>query len=79
VGGTVDQVGGTCTLEEPEPRLAGDELRVSRVAELEGEPDHVPIECRRHIQIADIQDHIADALHGLKGSKIPVCRQTVCG
>jgi hypothetical protein len=62
-GLTVDQVGGACALEEPEPRLAGDELRVPRIAELEGEPDHVPIERRRHIQIADVEDDIADALH----------------
>src|SRR5918996_6060204 len=38
-GLTVDQVGGTCTLEEPERRLAGDELGVPRIAELQGEPD----------------------------------------
>jgi hypothetical protein len=43
-GGAADQGGGACALEEPEPRLTGDELRVPRVAELEGEPDHVPIE-----------------------------------
>ena len=43
-GRTVDQVGGTCTLEEPEPRLAGDEFRVPSIAELEGQPDHVLIE-----------------------------------
>jgi hypothetical protein len=29
------------------------ELRKPRIAELEGEPDHVPIERRRHIHIAD--------------------------
>jgi hypothetical protein len=63
-GLTVDQVGGACALEEPEPRLAGDELRVPRIAELEEEPDHVPIERRRHIHIADVEDQIADALHG---------------
>jgi hypothetical protein len=63
-GLATDQVGGTCTLEEPKPRLAGGELRVSRIAELEGEPDHVLIERGRRIQIADVEDHIADALHG---------------
>jgi hypothetical protein len=63
-GLTVDQVGRTCALEEPQPRLAGDEVRIPGIAELEGEPDHVPIERRRHIHIADVEDHIADALHG---------------
>jgi hypothetical protein len=63
-GLTVDQVGGAFALEEPELRLAGDELRVPCIAELEGEPDHVLIERRRRIQIADVEDHIADALHG---------------
>jgi hypothetical protein len=63
-GFTVDQVGGACALEEPEPRSACDELHVPRIAELEGEPDHVPIEGRRHFHIADVEDHIADALHG---------------
>src|SRR6266498_2467577 len=63
-GLTVDQVGSTCALEEPEPCLAGDELRIPSIAELESEPDRVPIERRRHIQIADVQDHMADALHG---------------
>src|SRR5215207_10198362 len=63
-GLTVDQVGCTCSLEEPKPRLAGGELRVPRIAELEGEPDHVLIERRRRIQIADVEDHIAAALHG---------------
>src|SRR4029450_6390335 len=43
-GLTVDQVGCTCALQEPEFRLARDELRVSRIAELEGEPESVPIE-----------------------------------
>src|SRR6266545_4714085 len=62
-GLTVDQVGSTCALEEPEPCLAGDELRIPSIAELESEPDRVPIERRRHIQIADVQDHMADALH----------------
>ena len=48
-GLTVDQVGGTCALKEPEPRLAGDELRVPRIAELEGESDGVPIERDRRV------------------------------
>jgi hypothetical protein len=73
-GLTVDQVGCTCALEEPEFRLAGDELRVSRIAELEGEPDHVLIERDRSLQIADVEDHIADALHG--HYRITGCPQT---
>jgi hypothetical protein len=60
----VDQVGGAGALEEPEPRFTGDELHVPRIAQLEREPDHVPIERRRHIHIADVEDHIVDALHG---------------
>jgi hypothetical protein len=67
-GLTVDQVGCTCALEEPEFRLAGDELRVSRIAEFEGEPESVPIERDRRLHIADVQDHIADALHGHHGT-----------
>ena len=42
-GLTVDQVGDACALEEPEPRFAGDELRVPRIAELDEEPDNVPV------------------------------------
>jgi hypothetical protein len=63
-GLAADQGGGACALEEPEPRLAGDELCVSGVAELDEEPDHVPIERGRCLQIADVQDHIAEARHG---------------
>jgi len=48
----------------PEPRSACDELHVPRIAELEGKPHHVPIERRRHIHIAEVEDQIADALHG---------------
>jgi hypothetical protein len=73
-GLAVDQVGGACALEEPEPRFAGDELRVPRIAELEGEPDHVPIERRRHIHIADVEDQVADGLHG--HNRITGCPQT---
>jgi hypothetical protein len=56
-------VGGACALEEPEPLSACDEFHAPPIPELEGKPDHVPIERRRHIHIADVEDHIADALH----------------
>jgi hypothetical protein len=31
---------------------------------LKGSPDHVPLERDRSLQIADVEDHITDALHG---------------
>src|SRR5918996_3686968 len=43
-GLATDQVGGAFALEEPELRLTGDELRVPRIAEPDGKPDHVLIE-----------------------------------
>src|SRR4029450_2904494 len=33
-------------------------------ARVEGEPEHSPIERRGHIHTADVEDPIADALHG---------------